>query len=86
MALTDQWFAKYGELEWKILAECLSNMKLYSDGSRHGFEHTFELAQPVGLFTVIWSWDEDYLAESLSDLTIYMACYTTAHLLHNGDS
>ncbi|CBI29686.3 unnamed protein product, partial [Vitis vinifera] len=41
VALTDQWYIIYGEPEWKKLAEdCLSNMNLYSDETRHGFEHT----------------------------------------------
>jgi leucyl-tRNA synthetase len=30
-------------------------------------------------------WDEQYLIESLSDSTIYMAFYTVAHILQNGD-
>jgi len=29
-------------------------------------------------------WDEQYLIESLSDSTIYMAYYMVAHLLHGG--
>ena len=29
-------------------------------------------------------WDEQYLIESLSDSTIYMAYYTICHLLHAG--
>ena len=29
-------------------------------------------------------WDEQYLIESLSDSTIYMAYYTVAHLLQGG--
>ncbi|KAK9017557.1 hypothetical protein V6N11_080035 [Hibiscus sabdariffa] len=41
VALTDQWYITYGEPEWKKLSEdCLSNMNLYSDETRHGFEHT----------------------------------------------
>ncbi|KAK9123081.1 hypothetical protein Sjap_012683 [Stephania japonica] len=41
VALTDQWYITYGEQEWREKAEeCLSNMKLYSDETRHGFEHT----------------------------------------------
>jgi leucyl-tRNA synthetase len=41
VALTDQWYITYGESEWKRLTdECLSNMSLYSDETRHGFEHT----------------------------------------------
>jgi leucyl-tRNA synthetase len=30
-------------------------------------------------------WDAQYLIESLSDSTIYMAFYTVAHLLQAGD-
>ena len=29
-------------------------------------------------------WDEQYLIESLSDSTVYMAYYTVAHLLQGG--
>lgn len=29
-------------------------------------------------------WDPQYLIESLSDSTIYMAYYTVSHLLHGG--
>ena len=29
-------------------------------------------------------WDEQYLIESLSDSTIYMAYYTVSHLLQTG--
>ncbi len=30
-------------------------------------------------------WDPEYLIESLSDSTIYMAYYTVAHVLQHGD-
>ncbi|KAF3444183.1 hypothetical protein FNV43_RR13873 [Rhamnella rubrinervis] len=91
VALTDQWYITYGEQEWRNLAEeCLSNMNLYSDESRHGFQHTLSwlnqwaCSRSFGLGTRI-PWDEEYLVESLSDSTIYMAYYTIAHLLHNED-
>ncbi|XP_057990057.1 leucine--tRNA ligase, cytoplasmic isoform X1 [Hevea brasiliensis] len=91
VALTDQWYITYGEEEWKKLAEeCLSNMNLYSDETRHGFEHTLSwlnqwaCSRSFGLGTRI-PWDKDFLVESLSDSTIYMAYYTVAHLLHNDD-
>lgn len=91
VALTDQWYITYGEQEWKKLAEeCLSNMNLYSDETRHGFEHTlgwlnqWACSRSFGLGTRI-PWDEEFLVESLSDSTIYMAYYTIAHLLQNGD-
>ncbi|EXB62441.1 Leucine--tRNA ligase [Morus notabilis] len=91
VALTDQWYITYGEPEWRKLAEeCLANMNLYSDETRHGFEHTLSwlnqwaCSRSFGLGTRI-PWDEQFLVESLSDSTIYMAYYTIAHLLHNED-
>ncbi|KAK9157061.1 hypothetical protein Scep_003635 [Stephania cephalantha] len=91
VALTDQWYITYGEQEWREKAEeCLSNMKLYSDETRHGFEHTLSwlnqwaCSRSFGLGTRI-PWDEQFLVESLSDSTFYMAYYTIAHLLQNED-
>lgn len=91
VALTDQWYITYGEPEWKKLAEeCLACMNLYSDETRHGFEHTLSwlnqwaCSRSFGLGTRI-PWDEQFLVESLSDSTIYMAYYTVAHFLQNGD-
>ncbi|GAB2269236.1 hypothetical protein Dimus_004163 [Dionaea muscipula] len=91
VALTDQWYITYGESDWKKLAEeCLENMNLYADETRHGFEHTLSwlnqwaCSRSFGLGTRI-PWDEEFLVESLSDSTIYMAYYTVAHLLHQGD-
>ncbi|KAF6142493.1 hypothetical protein GIB67_039457 [Kingdonia uniflora] len=91
VALTDQWYITYGETEWRKRAEeCLSNMKLYCDETRHGFEHTLSwlnqwaCSRSFGLGTRL-PWDEQFLVESLSDSTVYMAYYTVAHLLQNGD-
>ncbi|TKY71843.1 Leucine--tRNA ligase [Spatholobus suberectus] len=91
VALTDQWYITYEESEWKKLAEeCLSSMSLYSDETRHGFEHTLSwlerwaCSRSFGLGTRI-PWDEQFLVESLSDSSIYMAYYTVSHHLQNGD-
>ncbi|ONI14318.1 hypothetical protein PRUPE_4G275400 [Prunus persica] len=91
VAQTEQWYIFYGEAEWKTLAEeCLSSMNLYSDVTQHGFEHTLSwlnqwaCSRSFGLGTRI-PWDEKYLVESLSDSTLYMAYYTIAHFLHDGD-
>ncbi|KAJ4866887.1 ATP binding [Raphanus sativus] len=91
VALTDQWFITYGESEWCQMAEeCLSNMNLYSEETRHGFEHTLSwlnqwaCSRSFGLGTRI-PWDEQFLVESLSDSTLYMAYYTVAHIFHEGD-
>eukprot|EP00897_Mesotaenium_endlicherianum_P004099 jgi/Mesen1/3717/ME000202S02808 len=41
VALTDQWYLTYGEAEWKALSEkCLQQMEVFSEETRHGFEHT----------------------------------------------
>ncbi|CAA0820552.1 Unknown protein [Striga hermonthica] len=91
VALTDQWYITYGEQEWKKAAvECLAGMNLYSDETRHGFEHTLSwlnqwaCSRSFGLGTRI-PWDEEFLVESLSDSTLYMAYYTVAHMLQRGD-
>ncbi|KAL9997480.1 putative leucine--tRNA ligase [Helianthus debilis subsp. tardiflorus] len=91
VALTDQWYLTYGESSWRQTAEeCLANMNLYSDETRHGFEHTLSwlnqwaCSRSFGLGTRI-PWDEEFLVESLSDSTIYMAYYTVCHLLQKGD-
>ncbi|KAD3640407.1 hypothetical protein E3N88_29630 [Mikania micrantha] len=76
---------------WREAAEeCLANMNLYSDETRHGFEHTLSwlnqwaCSRSFGLGSRI-PWDEAFLVESLSDSTIYMAYYTVCHLLQKGD-
>ncbi|KAI3669040.1 hypothetical protein L6452_40260 [Arctium lappa] len=91
VALTDQWYITYGEPNWrKNTKECLANMNLYSDETRHVFEHTLSwlnqwaCSRSFGLGTRI-PWDEEFLVESLSDSTIYMAYYTVCHLLQNGE-
>ncbi|KAL4195499.1 hypothetical protein AMTRI_Chr05g64990 [Amborella trichopoda] len=91
VALTDQWYIIYGEKEWKAKAEeCLASMELYSDETRHGFEHTlgwleqWACSRSFGLGTHI-PWDPQFIVESLSDSTIYMAFYTVSHFLQDGD-
>ncbi|KAL3614781.1 hypothetical protein CASFOL_040442 [Castilleja foliolosa] len=91
VALTDQWYITYGEQEWRKAAEeCLTGMNLYSDETRHGFEHTLSwlnqwaCSRSFGLGTHI-PWDEEFLVESLSDSTLYMAYYAVAHMLQGGD-
>jgi leucyl-tRNA synthetase len=91
VALTDQWYLLYGEEEWRTLSEeCLKGMELYNDESRNGFEHTlgwlnqWACSRSFGLGTRV-PWDPQFLIESLSDSTIYMAFYTVAHILQGGD-
>lgn len=90
VALMDQWYLDYGEDEWKALTKkCLSQMNTFTEETRHQFEQTLDwlnqwaCARSFGLGTKL-PWDTQFLVESLSDSTIYMAYYTVAHLLHGG--
>ena len=64
-------------------------MECYSDDVRNNFERTLNwlkehaCSRTYGLGTRL-PWDEDWLIESLSDSTIYMAYYTVAHILQGG--
>jgi leucyl-tRNA synthetase len=91
VALTDQWYLTYGEQEWREATQkCLAKMETYDLSARHQFEHTlgwlnqWACSRSFGLGTRL-PWDPDYLIESLSDSTIYMAYYTVAHVLQAGD-
>ncbi|KAI3911980.1 hypothetical protein MKW98_010924 [Papaver atlanticum] len=91
VALTDQWYITYGEEKWKKMAEkCLSEMKLYHDEAHNMFCQTLSwlnkwgCSRSFGLGNRI-PFDEQFLVESLSDSTLYMAYYTIADMLQNGD-
>jgi leucyl-tRNA synthetase len=91
VALTDQWYLEYGEEQWRARAEkCLAGMNTYHDEARRAFESTlgwlrqWACSRSFGLGTRV-PWDAEFLIESLSDSTIYMAYYTVAHLLQGGD-
>ncbi|KAI9316306.1 leucyl-tRNA synthetase [Dichotomocladium elegans] len=90
VALMDQWYLDYGEEQWKAVTEkCLEQMNTYTNETRHQFQKTLDwlnqwaCARSFGLGTKL-PWDTQFLVESLSDSTIYMAYYTIAHLLHEG--
>ncbi|XP_067851998.1 leucine--tRNA ligase, cytoplasmic [Heptranchias perlo] len=87
VALCDQWYLDYGEETWKKQAVgCLSTLE--TQLAIHSA--TCPLTAPA--LTLVMSllcgsrlpWDDQWLIESLSDSTIYMAYYTVAHLLHGG--
>lgn len=91
VALTDQWYITYGEQEWKESTQkCLAQMETYDQAAKHAFEHTLDwlnqwaCSRSFGLGTRL-PWDPEYLIESLSDSTIYMAYYTVSHILQAGD-
>lgn len=88
VALCDQWYIDYGEEHWKQLAKtCLDAMETYHPETRRSFESVLEwlrewaCSRSFGLGSRL-PWDPQYVIESLSDSTIYMAYYTVAHLLH----
>ncbi|KAJ8297525.1 hypothetical protein KUTeg_024056 [Tegillarca granosa] len=90
VALCDQWYLDYGEPKWKQQAAgALSNIETYTDEVRKNFESTLDwlhehaCSRSFGLGTKI-PWDKQYVIESLSDSTIYMAYYTVSHLLQGG--
>jgi len=90
VALVDQWYLDYGEDSWKAQAKkALARMMIPHEETRNQFEstldwlHQWACSRSFGLGSRI-PWDEQWLVESLSDSTIYMAYYTVAHLLQGG--
>ncbi|MEM2192520.1 MAG: leucine--tRNA ligase, partial [Candidatus Hadarchaeales archaeon] len=83
----DQWFIDYGNEEWKEkVREWLPKMQLIPPESRTQFEHVLEwlhewpCTRKIGMGTPA-PWNPEWIIESLSDSTIYMAYYTIAHLI-----
>jgi leucyl-tRNA synthetase len=84
--LENQWFLKYSDEEWKSrVRKCLSKMKIYPEEARNNFLGTIDwlkdkaCARKSGLGTPL-PWDREWIVETLSDSTIYMAFYTIAHI------
>eukprot|EP00049_Salpingoeca_infusionum_P002346 m.55813 g.55813 ORF g.55813 m.55813 type:complete len:1063 (-) comp11522_c0_seq2:275-3463(-) len=90
VALADQWFLNYGEEGWKAKAVAgLAKMELFDPKTKDAFTraldwlHQHACSRTYGLGTRL-PWDSQWLVESLSDSTIYMAYYTISHLLQGG--
>ena len=90
VALCNQWYLNYGEESWKkVTVGALKNLNTFHDEVRKNFTacldwlHEYACSRTYGLGTKL-PWDEQWLIESLSDSTIYMAYYTVAHLLQGG--
>ncbi len=91
VCLTDQWFLNYGEETWRnaVKAHMTKNMMFYSEDTKQKFDfalgwlNQWACSRTYGLGTRL-PWDQQYLIDSLSDSTIYMAFYTVAHLLQGG--
>ncbi len=80
-----QWFLDYESPGWKDDAwVALNEMKIVPDIFRNLFESTFDwlaqrpCARKRGVGTFL-PFDKEWIIESLSDSTIYMAFYTIAH-------
>lgn len=87
VALIDQWYLDYGETEWLQRAlKCVEKMETYSTETRNllvrslNWMTQWACSRSYGLGTKV-PWDEEYLIDSLSDSTIYMAYYTIAQYL-----
>ncbi len=87
----DQWFLGYGDPEWKArVHQALDSMKLYPEAIRTQFKNVIDWLRDwaathhQGLGSRL-PWDENWVIESLSDSTIYMAYYTVAHILQGAE-
>jgi len=85
--LENQWFLKYSDSAWKEKVRiALAGMKIYPEAARHNLLATVDwlkdkaCARRSGLGTRV-PWDPDWIVETLSDSTIYMAYYTISHIL-----
>lgn len=86
--LENQWFLKFSDPEWKgKVMKAIANMKLYPDQARAEFEYTVgwlkdkACARKGGMGTPL-PWDKEWIVETLSDSTIYMAYYTIAKYIN----
>lgn len=93
VALMDQWYLDYGEASWRDAALGFvenadgNGLNTYVPEVQHQFKQVllwlnqWACARSFGLGSKL-PWDPQFLVESLSDSTIYMAYYTIAHFLH----
>ncbi|MDH7555972.1 MAG: leucine--tRNA ligase [Candidatus Methanosuratincola sp.] len=84
----DQWFINYADESWKEkVRKHLKKMSLVPDDLRQEFENVVEwlkekaCARRAGLGTRL-PWDKEWVIESLSDSTIYMAFYTISRVIN----
>ena len=86
----DQWFLKYSDPEWKALAhQATSRMIFYPEEARGWFDGIIDwlldwpCARKTGLGTPL-PWSPDWIVETLSDSTIYMAYYAVSKFVNSG--
>ncbi|KAG7401107.1 hypothetical protein PHYBOEH_002990 [Phytophthora boehmeriae] len=93
VAHLDQWYLTYGAEDWKKrVMDHISDPKLFDAynpvalgeyKSTLGWLKEWAPCRQAGLGTRL-PWDPEFVVESLSDSTIYMAYYTIAHHLQSG--
>ena len=86
--IINQWFLKYSDPNWKSLAhDAISHMSFYPPEARGLFDGIIDWLQDwpctrkTGLGTPL-PWDKDWIIETLSDSTIYMAYYMVSKFVH----
>ena len=89
--LTNQWFLNYGDDRWKSdTRSCLGEMSILPPEISGEFYNVVDwlreraCARQHGLGTKL-PWDENWIVESLSDSTIYMAFYVIMRFIRDGD-
>ncbi|MHA1355253.1 MAG: leucine--tRNA ligase, partial [Candidatus Heimdallarchaeota archaeon] len=77
--------------KWKKKAhDHLAKMTIYPPDARQAFEYTIDwlndkaCARKSGLGTKL-PWDPEWIVETLSDSTVYMAYYTIARIINEKD-
>jgi leucyl-tRNA synthetase len=86
VSLLDQWYIDYSNQDWKEkVKKCLGEMECEQDTRSKLLDgvdwiYKWGFSRSFGLGTRI-PWDQQYLIDSLSDSTIYMALYTFKHFL-----
>jgi leucyl-tRNA synthetase len=88
--LKDQWFLAYSDDKWKDrVREALANMRILPEEARGNFEYTIgwledkACTRRTGLGTPL-PWDKEWIVETLSDSTVYMAFYAISKYVNNG--
>jgi leucyl-tRNA synthetase len=86
----DQWFLKYSDPDWKALAHrATSKMAFYPEEARNWFDGIIDwfldwpCARKTGLGTPL-PWSPDWIVETLSDSTVYMAYYAVSKFVNSG--
>jgi len=88
--LEDQWFLKYSDPDWKELAhKAIAKMAFYPEEARSWFISIIDwlqewpCARKTGLGTPL-PWTSDWIVETLSDSTVYMAYYMISKYVNAG--